>query len=171
MAEDRLVRLAEVAAEEETVVVPGAAGDVQHHLRAAEDVPRVEERERDALEYLARLVQVERLEERDQRVDVLLRVERLEQVLALRAALLVHVLEVAHLQEAAVAQHHVDEVDRGRARIDLAAEPAPHELRQVARMVDVGVREDHRVDGRGVHRHVPVPLERLFAVPLVEPAV
>ena len=114
------------------MAVPGAAGHVQHHLRAAEDVARVEERERDALEYLERLVQVERHQKRQERLDVLLRVQRLEEVLALRAALLVHVLEVAHLQETAVAQHHVDEVDRRRTCVHLAAEPAPHELGQVA---------------------------------------
>ena len=79
-----------------------------------------------------RLVKVKRREERKQSLNVLFRVQRLEQPLALCAALLVHVLKVSLLQPAAIAQHHLYEIDSGGTRVHLTSEPAPHKLRQVA---------------------------------------
>ena len=171
VAQDRLVGLPEVAGEEQAVVVAVVRADVELHQGRAEDVARVEELERDAAADLARLVQVRRHEELHARVYVALLVQRLEELLALLAALLVHVLEVALLQEARVAQHDVAQVRRRLAREDAPREALPHELREVARMVDVRMREDHVVDRLGVDREVTVLLERLLAVPLVEPAV
>ena len=137
----------------------------------AEDVPGVEELERDAAAYLPRLVHVRRHEELHERVHVALLVERLEELLPLLAAALVDVLEVALLQEAGVAQHNVAEVGGRLAREDAPPEALPHELRQVPGVVYVGVREDHVVDLGGIDREVPVLLEGLLAVALVESAV
>ena len=131
----------------------------------------VEELERDSAADLARLVHVRRDEQLHERVHVALVVERLERLLALLAALLVDVFEVALLQEARVAQHDVAEVGRGLPREHAAAEALPDELRQVAAVVDVRVREYNVVDFRGIDGKVPVLLERLLAVALVEPAV
>ena len=131
----------------------------------------VVECERYALEYLARLAHVDRHHVRHESVHILLLVERLEEVLALRAALLVHVLEVAPLEEAGVLQQHGAEIDRGLPCEHLAVEAMAHKLRQVAGVVDVRMRKNHRVDLRGIHRHVAVLLERLLAVALVKAAV
>ena len=171
MAQDRLVRLAEVAREEQPVVVAVVAADVELDERRAEDVACVEELKRDAARDLARLVHVRRDEELHERVDVGLLVQRLEELLPFLAALLVDVVEVALLQEARVAQHDVAEVRRRLAREDAPGEALPHELRKVPRVVDVRMGENDVVDRLRIDREVSVLLERLLAVPLVEPAV
>ena len=106
-----------------------------------------------------------------QRIDVRLVVKLLEEFLALRLALLVHVLHVTPLEEAGVAEHYVAEVDGLASREDPSAKARLHELRQVAGVVDVRVGEDHVVDGLRIDRQVAVLLERLLAMPLVESAV
>ena len=92
---------------------------------------RVEELQRDAAADLSRLVHVRRHEELHQRLDVALLVERLEELLALLAALLVDVLEVALLQEARVAEHDVAEVRRRLTREDASSKALSDKLREV----------------------------------------
>ena len=145
--------------------------DVQLDQRAAKDVPGVEELESHAPAYLPRLVHVRRLEEMHQRVHVGLFVQRLEELLALPAALLVHILEIALLEKARIAKHDVAKLCSGLSREDAAPEALPDKLRQVAGMVYVRVREYDVVYGRRVHRKVAVLLERLLAMSLVQSAV
>ena len=116
-------------------------------------------------------MEVNGLHQLHQRLHVTFIVEFLKEVLALRLALLVDVFEVALLQEAGIAQHDVTELAGLGAGEHASAEPGPHELRQVAGMVDMGVGEDHVVDRLGIDRKVAVLFERLLAVPLIETAV
>ena len=70
-----------------------------------------------------------------------------------------------------VRQHDAAEVARRRRRVDVAGETAPAQMRQVAAVIDVGVRQQHRVDLLRIKGKLPVALQRLGASPLVEPAV
>ena len=100
VAKDRLIWLAEIAREEQPVAAVRAATNVQRHERASEDVAGIAELERDARENLATRVERHGRHHRHESVDVLLGVQRLEEMLALLAALLVDVLQVALLKEA-----------------------------------------------------------------------
>ena len=84
---------------------------------------------------------------------------------------LVQKLRVFFLDVSGVAQHPVAEVDRRRSRVNRAVEAVLHQRGQVAAVVDVGVRKDHRIDRRAGHRQVAILCVRLLAPPLVEPAI
>ena len=129
--------------------------DVELNERRAEDVTRVEELKCYPPAYLARLVHVCRHKELHQRVDVAFLVKRLEGPLPFLAALLVDVLEVALLEKARVAQHHVAQVGRGLPCEHAPAKALPDKLRQVAAVVDVRMGKNYIVDLRGVDREVP----------------
>ena len=131
----------------------------------------VEELERHAAAYLARLVHVGRHKQLHQRVDVMFVVQRLEELLAFPAAPFVDVFEVALLQEARVPQHYVAEVRRGLTREHPAPEALPDKLRQVPGMVDVRVRQYHIVYLGSVNRKVAVLLKGLLAMALIETAL
>ena len=139
MAQNRLVRLSEIAGEEKPVVAPVIGPDIELHQRRAENVSGVEKFKRDARRDLARLVHVNRSKELHQQFDVLLVVKRLEQFLAVAAAALVDVFKVALLQEARIAQHHAAKFHSRLPRENPPAETLARQLRQVAGMVDVGV--------------------------------
>ena len=171
VAEYRLVRLAEVAREKQSVVVAVVGSDVELNERRTENVTSIEKLKRYSAAYLARRVHVRRNKELHQRIDVAFLVKRLKWLLAFLATLLVDVLEVALLEKARVAQHHVAQVGRGLPCEHASAKALPDELRQVAAVVDVRVGEDHVVDLRGIDWEVPVLFERLLAVALVQPAV
>ena len=145
--------------------------DVELHESRAEDVSRIEELEGYAARDLAWFVHVCRHEKLHECVDVGLLVQRLEKLLALAPALLVYVFQVALLQKARVAQHHVAQLGRRLAGEDASAEPLPDKLRQVARVVYMGMGEYDVVDRLRVDRKVPVLLEGFLAVALIESAI
>ena len=171
VAQYRLVGLPEVAGEQQPVVVAVVALYVELHKRGAEDVPRVEELERYAARYLAWLVHVGRHEELHQGVDVAFFVERLEELLAVALPLLVYVFQVALLQKARIAQHHVAQLRGGLAGEHAAPEALPHQLGQVARVVYVRMGQYHIVYSLRIYRQVAVLLERFLAMALIKPAV
>ena len=171
VAEYRLVRLAEVPRKQQPVVVTVVGADIELDQRGAEDMPGVEELERHPSAYLARLVHVGRHEQLHQRVDVAFFVKRLEQLLAFPAAPLVDVFEIALLEKARVAQHYVAQIGRGLPCEHPSAEPLPDELGEVPAMVYVRMGENYVVDLGRIDREVPVLLERLFAMSLVQPAI
>ena len=69
------------------------------------------------------------------------------------------------------AQHDLAEVAGGEGAVDVSPEALLDEVRQVAAVVDVRVREDHRVDLRWVEEEVLVALVAVLAPALVEAAV
>jgi hypothetical protein len=70
-----------------------------------------------------------------------------------------------------IAQHPVAQIDGGGSGIDRAREPVLHQRGQVPRVVDVGVRQYHRLDGRAAERQAPVLLIGVFSPPLIQPAI
>ena len=114
---------------------------------------------------------IHRSEELHQRIHILFIVERLEQTLAFAPAALVDILKIALLEKAGIPQHDVAEFARRLPRENPTAEPLAHELRQIPRMVDVGVGKDDVIDGLCVERKIAVLFERFLAVALIESAV
>jgi len=75
------------------------------------------------------------------------------------------------LQVSGVREQDLEEVRRRPRRVDAPPEAVLHEPRQVARVVDVAVGQDHPVHRRGLDRQtVPVAQSQLLE-PLVQPAV
>ncbi len=145
--------------------------DIELDEGGAEDVAGVEEFERDAGGNFARRMQMRRDEKLHEGVDIRLFVEGFKKFFAFAFALLVDVFEVALLEEAGVAQHDVAKFGCGLAGEDAAAEALAHELRQVARVVDVRMREDDVVDCFGVDWEVSIFFESFLAVALEEAAI
>ena len=95
-----------------------------------------------------------------------------KQIFALLRALLVHDLEVAHLKIRRVAEHDVTEVTRRGRAVDLAAETAPREGRQIPAMVDVRVGKNHRIHlRRRKIGKILVDVPGLLTPPLVHAAI
>ena len=80
-------------------------------------------------------------------------------------------VDVPVLQVGRVEEQDGAEVAGGRGGIDGAAKSIFHQGRQVAAMVDVGVRDQAGVDVRWVEGQVAVTFEGLFPATLVETAV
>jgi hypothetical protein len=122
---------------------------------------------------------IERLaKERQRPFGVLHRVERLDLASAVHqlqplAPVLPLVQEgcVFLLEVGGVGQHGAAEVGRRGRGVDRIVVAIAHETRQVAAVIDVRVREDHRVDRLRGKRELAVTFEGLFAMALVEPAV
>ena len=68
-------------------------------------------------------------------------------------------------------QHDVAQVGGGLGGVDRAAEAGFDQAGQVAAVIDVGVREDHRIDIRRLEAEAAVALVGLGARALVQPAV
>jgi hypothetical protein len=134
-------------------------------------VAGVEKFERDARTELARRVQVQRFEQLHQRIHVFFVVQRLEKVLAVATALLVHIFEVALLEKARIAQKYAAKLARRLPCEDPAPETLLYELREVAGVVYVRVGEYHVIDLSGIDRQIAVFLERFLAVALIKAAI
>ena len=106
MAQNRLVRLAEIAGKKQPMSFVVPATDVQLHERRPEDMASVEKFKRYAAGDLPRLMEMHWREKLHERIDILLVVKRLEERLSVPAAAFVDVFEVAFLKEARIAQHH-----------------------------------------------------------------
>ena len=137
----------------------------------AENVAGVEEFERDAGGDFARRMEVRRHEKLHKGIDICFFVEGLKEFLAFAFALLVDVFKVALLEEAGVAEHDVAEFGCRLTREDASAEALAHELWEVARVIDVRVRENDVVDCFGVDGQVAILLEGFLAVALEEAAI
>ena len=71
---------------------------------------------------------------------------------------------------ARIHQHDIRQVRRGMRGVDRPVVAVLHQAGQVAAVVDVRVREDHRVQLPRLERQLAVALERLLAPSLVQPA-
>jgi hypothetical protein len=98
-------------------------------------------------------------------------VERLAGRLLLPVRASVHVLEIALHQERAVGQQRAGEVRCGRGEVDRAAEALADERGQVPAVVEVGVRDHHRLELRGREGERAVHAIRILAVALVDSAI
>jgi hypothetical protein len=136
---------ADVAGEDQPV--GGALGDAEVHRGGAEDVAGVGELEGDVLAQVLHPAVGQPQHEVLHRHRVGQGVQRL----ALRPDLLParQELGVLLLDVRRVGEHHGGEVAGGGGGVDGAVEAAPHQQRQPPRVVDVGVGEDHAVEGAG----------------------
>ena len=160
--EDRQRRPSDVAREDD----PLSLG-LELHQRRAEHVAGVVEGHVHVRGGLEDLVIGHGLDQRGGGSRVVAAVERLPR----RALALVDELHVALLDGGRVEEHQRGQIGGGRGRVDGAGPAGLHERGKGARMVDVGVGEDDRVDGLHVEAEDAVALEGFFSRPLVESAV
>ena len=143
--QDRVVGAAEVAGEEDR-----AAGTLHAHEGGAQDVARRspgDPQGADGDDGGPR----HRLQLTQRGPGLLLGVERLCRIMP-GEAVLVGVARVLFLQVARVGQEQAQQVAGGLGRVHGALEALASQPRQVAGVVDVGVGEHHRVQGRGLDR-------------------
>ena len=145
--------------------------DIQLNERRAEDVPCIEKFKSDSRGDFARRVQMDRNEKLHEDIYITFAIEWLKQVLAITPALLVHVFEVALLEKARISEENVAKFHGGLPREHAPAESLADELRQIAGVVDVGVRKNHVVNRFRIDRQIAVLFERLLAATLIESAV
>ena len=169
VAQDRLAGAAQVAGVEQ----PHGGRAVEFHQddRRAQEVPGLQERGPQAVAQADGGAVVGAREERLRGLGVGDAVERLDLLLGPRGPLGVPELGIFLLDMGRVGQHDAAQVGRGRRRVNPPAEPLPHQARQVAAVVDVGVREEDRLQvGRREGERL-VPPSRLVAVPLHQAAI
>ena len=70
----------------------------------------------------------------------------------------VDILHVLLLNMAAVEEHGAAEVSRRRGADNLAPETLFHQVRQITRMINVGVRQHHGINAGGIKEEIPVPV-------------
>ncbi len=85
--------------------------------------------------------------------------------------LLIDVLHVLLLNMAAIEEHGAAQVSRSRGADNPASEALLHQVRDIARMINMGVGQHHDVDGRGREGEFPVPPPGFLAFALVQAAV
>jgi len=83
----------------------------------------------------------------------------------------VNVFDIVGLNFGAIKQHKRRQIARRGSRIDGTAKTAANQRRQVTAVIDVGVRQDHRVNGLGVKGKLTVLFECDLSLALVEPTV
>ena len=83
-------------------------------------------------------------------------------------AFLGHVLRVVLLDLRRVLQHDRRQVTGGEGAIDVALEALTAEVGQVPAMIDMRVAENHGIQVGRFEGEIPVPLDGLVAMPLVE---
>ena len=92
-------------------------------------------------------------------------------LLALALALFVDVLKIALLKKARISKKNIAKLHRRLTGEDAPPKALAHKLRQVSRMVDVGVGKDYIIDRLRIDREIAVFLEGLFTMALVKTAV
>jgi hypothetical protein len=140
---------------------------LQHNLRRAQDVPRVEEAHNDPGQELHRLMVLQRDAPRQGWHDILQRVERLDLLPTMAA----QVFGIVLLNVRAIAEQNLQQLDGGRRGIDGSCKAQLHQTRQVPRVVNVRMGQHDRVNGGGVKGKALVPLPSLGTPSLEEPAV
>ena len=144
--QDRHVALSDVAREDDPLSVGFDRDEC-----GAEDVSDAVERERDVARELHALV------ERDQREQLeraarIVGVEEGERRAVAREALPVGVAGVFFVEVGGVGPQVVEKTSGRRGDVDRTAESRLREARHVSRVVDVGVRQDDRVERRRIER-------------------
>ena len=164
---------------------------LQQHVGRPQHVPRIRRRHREpgilrrARQHL-RLMQLHRLEQRARRRRVVLRIQRRQRSRPRRhldllppSIPLANKLRIALLDMCRIFQHRPAQVNRRRRRIDRPAIPLLRQQRQVAAMVDVRMRQHHRIQPRRRfarkllrrQRQVRVDVRRIVPPALKQPAV
>ena len=72
---------------------------------------------------------------------------------------------------AAIEEHGAAEVSRSRGADNLAPETLLHQVREITRVINVGVRQHHGINAGGIKEEIPVPLAGLLALALIQAAI
>jgi hypothetical protein len=83
----------------------------------------------------------------------------------------VDILHVLLLNMAAVQEHGAAEVSRSRGADNLAPETLFHQVGDISRVVNVGVRQHHGVNAGGIKEKIPVPLAGFLTLALIQAAI
>ena len=83
----------------------------------------------------------------------------------------VDILHVLLLNMAAIQEHGAAEVSRSRGADNLAPETLFHQVGDISRVIDVGVRQHHGLNAGGIKEEIPVPLAGLLTLALIEAAI
>jgi hypothetical protein len=162
---DRHVVAAEIAGEDEA-----AAADLAGDEARAQDVPGRREPRLDPARGGERPAEVHALHLGERALGVRGGVQRQRRVV-LAGVVPVGELGLFLLEMGRVRQHDVQQIVRARRAVDRPGEAVAAEPRQVTRVVDVSVAQDHRAERARVHRERgPVTLAQLLQA-LEEPAV
>ena len=72
---------------------------------------------------------------------------------------------------AAIQEHGAAEVGRRRGADNLAPETLFHQVGEITRVINVGVRQHHGLNVGGIKGKIPVPLPGLLALALIQAAI
>ena len=139
--------------------------------RGTEDVTGVPKRDGHALADRDSLVVRMPVEQPDRGLGVLGRIERLPDLRAATAGVLVDELRVLELDVGAVAQHDPAEIGRGGRRMNRSPITQSRQRGKVATVIDVRVGQDDGVDRRRIEGQFAVDPLAQVALALIEPAV
>ena len=84
---------------------------------------------------------------------------------------LIEKLGVLFVDVGGVAEHPVAQIDGGRSGVDRPREAVLDQSGEIAAVVDMSVRKDHRIDGGTGEWQLAVFAIGVFAAPLVEAAI
>ena len=173
--QDGRVVLTEIAAEHQRALGVALA-QPQLDARGPEDMSRIVLAQRKARERLMPFVVAHRAHQAQRLLHIVEVVERLRDgLIAIIAPFalpaLVDAVGLAHRETGGVAQQYGEQVTAGRVGVDRAAVAALDQQRQPTAVVDMGVAEDDRVDGRGLERERVTVAAHRIATALHQPAV
>ena len=137
----------------------------------AQHVPGIVKGQGDARHQLVRLFIADALKVAQTLDRVLAGVDGVDRGLAISGAMPVDVFHVFLLDMAAVREHIAAQVRRGLGADHLAPETMFHQVGDIARMVDMGVRQDHHIHQPGREGQFPVAPPGLVALAFIEAAV
>ena len=149
VAQERLVRLAKVAREDELRLLV-ALLHVDLEDSRAEDMARIAEEDAQVVRQAQFLVVRDGRELLERVHRIVDAVKRLNRLIAAPPPLAVHQLRIRLLDVRGVGQHDPDEVTRRLRRVDRSLEALAHELWHEAAVIDVRMRQEHAVDVRRV---------------------
>jgi len=104
------------------------------------------------------------------RLNVCWAIERFNDRLP-RFAFVIEIVGVFFLNLGRVGQHDGDQIPRCRRAIDRPLESLPHQVGQVAAVIDVSVAQHDGLNVLRSKRKLPIPLKRLPAPALVQSAI
>jgi hypothetical protein len=168
--QDGHVPAAEVPTEHQPQPVRGPV-DIELDDGRPKNVPGIQKGAGDPGQDRHRLVVIQRPEVVQGFQDIRLGVQRYDRLLQLVGVLPVDELRVRLLDARRISKHDAAQIPRGRGAGDAPLKAVLHQRRDVPRMVDMRVGEDHGVHPAGIERQVAVTLVRLAPPALVEPAI
>jgi hypothetical protein len=139
---------------------------IQHHLRRAQDVTRISERDGNSVTRGKRAVIINRHELADRFLGVLGAVKGLNRRQAVLGAFLGYERGIIPLDLGRILEHHARQISGRKGAVNIPLESLPAQVWQISAVVDMRVAKNDGLDAFGVEREVAVSLKRLVPVPL-----